>query len=131
MERQKAVSAHFTSKQILPFAFAEHNTLACLSVQPGEISRITHHSMTTAYIRVDGVNEDNSTRFKWHSYWERCNKSMLAYRWPSVYDAGPTLNQHWLNVSCLLRGRWRIRVCVGRGGRAQVRTLFFISVGQK
>ena len=23
---------------------------------------------------------------------------MLAWCWPTVYDAGPTLNQHWLNV---------------------------------
>ena len=22
--------------------------------------------------------------------------------WPAVYDVGPTLTQHWLNVSCLL-----------------------------
>ena len=23
-------------------------------------------------------------------------------RWPNVYDVGPTLSQHWVNVSCLL-----------------------------
>ena len=29
-------------------------------------------------------------------------ETMLAYRWPTVYDAGPTLNQQCFNVSCLL-----------------------------
>ena len=27
---------------------------------------------------------------------------MLGYCWPIVFDAGPTLTQHWTNVSCLL-----------------------------
>ena len=29
---------------------------------------------------------------------------MLGQCWPSVYDAGPTLTRHWLDVSCLLGG---------------------------
>ena len=33
---------------------------------------------------------------------------MLAQCWPSVENAGPTLNQHWVNVSCLLGKRNRI-----------------------
>ena len=31
-------------------------------------------------------------------------KSMLVQCWTSVSDVGPVLNQHWLNVSCLLGG---------------------------
>ena len=31
-------------------------------------------------------------------------ESMLVQRWSNVYDAGPTLNQHWLSVLCLLGG---------------------------
>ena len=27
---------------------------------------------------------------------------LLVQCWSTVYDAGPTLNQQWLNVSCLL-----------------------------
>ena len=27
---------------------------------------------------------------------------MLGWRWPIVYDAGPTSAQHWANASCLL-----------------------------
>ena len=27
---------------------------------------------------------------------------MLVQYWPAVYDVGPTLIQHWFNVSCLL-----------------------------
>ena len=27
---------------------------------------------------------------------------MLGYCWPAVSDVGPTLTQHWVNVSCLL-----------------------------
>ena len=26
----------------------------------------------------------------------------LVYCWPTVYDVGPTVNQRWTNVSCLL-----------------------------
>ena len=29
-------------------------------------------------------------------------QAMSVYRWSIVYDAGPTLNQHWLNVLRLL-----------------------------
>ena len=29
-------------------------------------------------------------------------KLMLVQCWPTVCDAGPTLNQHWFNASCLL-----------------------------
>ena len=29
---------------------------------------------------------------------------MLIQCWSSVFDAGPTLKQHWLNASCLLCG---------------------------
>ena len=27
---------------------------------------------------------------------------MLFKRWATVYNAGPTLKQHWFNASCLL-----------------------------
>ena len=30
---------------------------------------------------------------------------ILVYCWPNVYDAVPTLNQHWVSVSCLLGTR--------------------------
>ena len=46
---------------------------------------------------------------------------MLAYCWQSVYDAGPTLRQHWINVPCLLgqneqrqTGRRCHTMCEGR-----------------
>ena len=31
---------------------------------------------------------------------------MLVYCWPTVYDAGPTINQHCFNVLCLLGKRY-------------------------
>ena len=27
---------------------------------------------------------------------------MLVQYWPIVYDTGPTMNQHWVDVSCFL-----------------------------
>ena len=27
---------------------------------------------------------------------------MLFQYWPTVFDAGPTVKQHWVNASCLL-----------------------------
>ena len=32
----------------------------------------------------------------------RDTEPMLVYCWASVVDGGTTLNQHWLNGSCLL-----------------------------
>ena len=29
-------------------------------------------------------------------------ESMLAYCWPTVFDVGPTINQQWINLLCLL-----------------------------
>ena len=37
---------------------------------------------------------------------------LLVQCWSTVYDAGPTLNQQWLNVSCLLGHG----LCKGGGG---------------
>ena len=31
----------------------------------------------------------------------RGTKPILVYCWPTVYDVGPTVNQHWLDASCL------------------------------
>ena len=36
----------------------------------------------------------------------------LVYCWPTVYDAGPTVNQRWASVSCLLGTRTFIEFCV-------------------
>ena len=35
----------------------------------------------------------------------RHDEPMLIQCWHSVHDTGPTLNQHWSNVSCLLRAQ--------------------------
>ena len=54
--------------------------------------------------------------WSWHSnHWRQVEKSeaqqirdvytMLVQCWPAVYDVAPTLNQHWVNVSCLM-GRY-------------------------
>ena len=32
---------------------------------------------------------------------------MLVYCWPTIYDAGPALNQHWLYVLRLLADVYR------------------------
>ena len=37
-----------------------------------------------------------------HSQKTRGVHPMLAQCWPTVFDAGPTLHQHWLNFSCSL-----------------------------
>ena len=42
--------------------------------------------------------------------WTRDDQPMLVYRWATVFDDGPTLNQNCLNVSCLL-GLKRLTWC--------------------
>ena len=32
----------------------------------------------------------------------RCVDPMLVECWAIVYDAGPTFNQHWISMSCLV-----------------------------
>ena len=50
---------------------------------------------------------------------------MLVKCWPTVCDAGPTLNQHWVSVSCLLR-YLHLRINGGGGGpRVVVSTAAF------
>ena len=45
-------------------------------------------------MRFKGVKEE---------YYQTQNvHPMLGYRWPTVIDAGPTLTNHWVNVSCLM-----------------------------
>ena len=36
----------------------------------------------------------------WLTYVTRIFDPMLVYCWATVYDAGLTVNQHWINVSC-------------------------------
>ena len=38
----------------------------------------------------------------WKHQQARDIHTMLIRCWASVTDAGPALNQHWVNVSCLL-----------------------------
>ena len=75
VRRHKAVTAYFSSKQLLPFGFAQ------LSL---------YHRETCTYQQTWDVDP------------------MLVYCWPTVYDAGPTVNQRWANVSCFFG--WLLRV---------------------
>ena len=63
VQRQNAVSAHFSNEQLLLFAFPLH------------------------YSRPQQTRDADTT---------------LVQCWSIVCDAGPTLNQHWVNVPCLL-----------------------------
>ena len=42
--------------------------------------------------------------------WDIC--PMLVWCWATVFDAGPTSNQHWVNVSCLIGNRFRLTLSV-------------------
>ena len=39
---------------------------------------------------------------RWCKWAMQGAEPMLIYCWASVADAGPTVNQHWLNIPCLL-----------------------------
>ena len=36
--------------------------------------------------------------------------SMLVYCWPTVYDVGPMINQHWINGVCFQPFLWEVRL---------------------
>ena len=45
--------------------------------------------------------------------------TMLGYCWPTVFDAGSTINRRWADVTCLLeagivKAGGEVLVCVGR-----------------
>ena len=73
VQSQNAVSAYFTSKQILPFGFAEQDT--------------AHHVTV-------------SSSYWWPSN-KTCwpNAGLML---GNAVNSGPTLNQHWNNETCLL-----------------------------
>ena len=88
-QRQKAVCAHFTSKEILHFAFAEDGLQA-------------HHCF---WINIIIYNQQ-AAHYRSPSQKARDIEPMLVKCWATVCDAGRTLKLHWVNVSCLLgRGR--------------------------
>ena len=37
-----------------------------------------------------------------HQASQQAREPLLVQYWSTVYDAGPTLNQQWLNVTCFL-----------------------------
>ena len=45
---------------------------------------------------------------EWTSQQTRYIDPMLVHCWASVVDGGPTLDQHWLDVSCFLGYGWPI-----------------------
>ena len=49
--------------------------------------------------------EGPSTKTGEFSHWIQDVESILVYRWSSVVDGEPTLDQNWFNVLCLL-GWW-------------------------
>ena len=56
------------------------------------------------YGRLNGADEpiSESDSYDEDSQQTRDFHPMLVQYWPIVYDAGPALYQHWVNVSCLL-----------------------------
>ena len=85
MQIQNAVFAYFSSWQILPFGFRRRPNIKT--------------TLGQCYVS-DGESLAQQTRGV---------SPMLVWRWPIVYDAGPTLAQHWTSASCLLGGgdtRW-------------------------
>ena len=34
--------------------------------------------------------------------WTQDIETMLTYNWPIITEVGPTINQHWFSISCLL-----------------------------
>ena len=59
-----------------------------------------------------------TTAIMW--YQTRNINPMLGQCWPSVYDAGPTLAQHWFNVLCAVINTITVNDVPGQEGRGMV-----------
>ena len=73
------------------------------------MGQFTYQSITTLVTRgspVSGVKvkviPSVSVNPVWPSHQTLGIDPMLASYWPTVYDVGPTINQHWVSVSCFL-----------------------------
>ena len=65
---------------------------------------------TSLALHVSHVSIDLSSKCVWsvssqhHAQQTRDVGPLVGQCWSSVYDAGPTLDQHWAKVSCMLGG---------------------------
>ena len=60
------------------------------------IINIELNQVNLIYNNLEGVKRYD------HTQPTRYVEPILVQCWPAVYDVGPTLNQYWFNVSCLL-----------------------------
>ena len=87
-KKQKAVTAYFSSEQLLPFGFARQSTWPVNHLETIDCFFIT--------IRWENL------RSAYASQQARAIEPMLGQCWADVVDGRPTLTQHWFNGSCLL-----------------------------
>ena len=66
--------------------------------QSGAVRDLTCDPQVTDHMRSDGITASTVTQKT-----PRDIEPMLGQCWNDVVDGGPTLAQHWFNVSCLLR----------------------------
>ena len=82
--KPNAVSVHFTREHILRFGFAHHH----------QIKGLLHMSSR--------IQQNSTSHCESPTLQTRDIEPLLVQCWSNVVDGGPTLNQQWLNVSCLL-----------------------------
>ena len=62
------------------------------------------HGLGPACERLFTTAQTHTGRYSVNTRQTPDGSPVLVQCWPSVCDAGPTLNQHWTSVSCLLGG---------------------------
>ena len=70
-------------------------------VRQPSLETVTLRCVATGHPLIMGHPADKTHQTR-HIY------SMLDQCWPTVYDDGPTLVKHWVDVSCLLGGHWSL-----------------------
>ena len=85
-----------------------------------------YHVLGQHWLHVELTASDTASVSTGLSYSQctRYTDPMLVQCWASVEDDGPTLNQHWVSVLCLLSWINCIHFYVQRGFDLQVLSMF-------
>ena len=73
--------------------------ILCRAKPKGSICLLYKSSDTAFWLCRDTHDESGTSRSVQRT---RDVQPLLVQSWANVFDAGPTLYQHWLNVSCLM-----------------------------
>ena len=94
--RDREVACSASDRQVSNFEFCVWRTVSSQSSHHPQEVLLAQFSL---YVHKGGLKPDS---FHFTAQQTQDVASMLDQPWFTVHDVGPTLNQHWFNILCLL-----------------------------